>query len=791
MPIDERTPGIKKPPVPAVVDISGRSLPSLKASHDLLRVTLTSIGDGVITTDASSRVTFLNPVAQRLTGWTQADALGLPMESVFHIINESTRQTVESPIARALKAGVAVGLANHTILVAKDGSETTIEDSAAPVRDEKGIVTGAVLVFRDVSERRRQERRADETLAYAQGILDTLRHGFLVLDGKLRVKSANAAFYRKFQVAEKDTVNRLVYELGGGEWNIPRLRTLLEEIIPNNNAFEDFEVEHDFPQLGRRILMLNARRLKNEEAGERILMVIEDVTDRRAADQALRDSEIRFRRLFQFAKDGIMILDANTGKIIDANSFMCGLLGQELTELAGKELYQIGLFKDVEENKAMFEKLRKEGYVRYDHLPVQTPGGKSTSVEFVSNVYAEDHRLVAQCNVRDISDRVRLEEQVKAQAAALADQSRRKDEFLAMLSHELRNPLAPILSATHLLKLQENSIENPVQQQSREVIERQVANLTRIVSDLLEVSRVVSGHIQLRIETVDFCQIVRHAHEAAGPLFARRQQKVSLALPKDPVWVNGDATRLEQIVMNLLDNAIKYTDEGGQIALELEGSHGRAGLHVRDSGIGIAAELLPCVFDLFMQADRSLDRVQGGLGLGLNLVQRLTKMQGGTVEAHSEGSGKGSEFVVWLPVVAGPVIVAKSPVTDPVAPPGELLRVLVVDDNVDACNMLTMLLEQRGHTVQKAYTGLVALESALSGRPDVILLDIGLPGMNGYEIARRLRQNPAMKNTRLVALTGYGTSEDVVLAREAGFDAHLLKPVDLSEVEKLLKAPNR
>ncbi len=780
-----------EPGVSAAPDISMLPMPAPTASAELLRVTLSSIGDAVITTDASGRVTFLNPVAQTLTGWSQEDAVGLPLATVFVILNEESRTTVSCPVARALREGVATGLANHTFLMSKNGSATPIDDSAAPIRDEQGNVAGAVLVFRDISERRRQERRTAEALAYGQGILDTLRHGFLVLDGKLRVKSANATFYRKFQVAEKDTVNRLVYELGGGHWNIPRLRTLLEEIIPSNHSFEDFEVEHDFPKIGHRILMVNARRLRNDESDELILMGMEDVTERRVAELALRDSEIRFRRLFQFSKDGILILDARTGKILDANAFMCGLLGQDLPELAGKELFEIGLFKDVEENKAMFEKLRSEGYLRYDHLPVQTPTGRSTSVEFVSNVYSESHRLVAQCNVRDISDRTHLEEQVKIQSAALADQSRRKDEFLAMLSHELRNPLAPILSATQLLKLQENGGENSVQRQAREVIERQVAHLTRIVSDLLEVSRVVSGHIQVRLETVDFCQIVRHTFESAGPLIERRGQQIQLTIPTDPVWVQADATRLGQIVMNLLDNSIKYTEPGGRIWLELESKQGRAGLHIRDSGIGIAAEILPCVFDLFMQADRSLDRVQGGLGVGLNLVQRLTKLQGGTVEAHSDGLGKGSEFVVWLPLVASPGIAPPPPAAKRDVSSAKQQRVLVVDDNKDACNMLAMLLEHSGRSVRTAFTGPTALECALAWRPDVILLDIGLPGMNGYEIARRLRQDPAMKNTRLVALTGYGTTEDVLLAREAGFDAHRLKPVDLASVEEFLTAQTK
>lgn len=792
MPGTDNSPGFKAKKNDLVIpNIALRAMPSSPASLELLRVTLSSIADAVITTDADGRITFLNPVAQALTGWPQDDARGLPVESVFRIINEATRATTPCPVAQALREGVAVGLKNHTLLIARDGSEKHIDDSAAPIRDEVGTLTGAVLVFRDIGERRKQERRADAALAYAQAILDTLRHGFLVLDGNLRVKSANASFYRRFQVAEKDTVNRLVYELGGGHWNIPRLRTLLEEIIPSNHSFEDFEVEHNFPRIGLRTLMVNARRLQNDELGELILMGMEDVTERRSAEQALRDSEIRFRRLFQFAKDGILILDARSGKILDANAFMCGLLGQDLPQLAGKELFEIGLFKDVEENKAMFQKLRSEGYVRYEHLPVQTPAGKTTSVEFVSSVYTENNRLVAQCNVRDISERTLLEEQIRLQSLALTEQSRRKDEFLAMLSHELRNPLAPILSATHLLKLQEKGVENPIQQQSREVIERQVANLTRIVNDLLEVSRVVSGHIQIRLEAVDLCQVVRHAFESFGPIMKDRKQQILMSVPPDPVWVHADATRLEQILMNLLDNAVKYTGVDGRIWLELESRDGRAMLRVRDSGIGISGELLPCVFDLFMQADRSLDRAQGGLGIGLNLVQRLTKLQGGTVEAHSEGLGKGSEFIVSLPLMRRPETAPPAEPAVPSRPAGRSLRVLVVDDNEDACNMLAMLLEQKGNIVQKAFTGPSALESALVSPPDVILLDIGLPGMNGYEIARRLRQEPSMKNTRMVALTGYGTNDDVLLAREAGFDAHLLKPVNFSEVEKFLGEPGQ
>jgi PAS domain S-box-containing protein len=518
--------------------------------------------------------------------------------------------------------------------------------------------------------------------------------------------------------------------------------------------------------------------------------VARDITARKRMEAALGESEIRYRRLFQTAKDGILILDAKTGKIIDANAFMCGLLGLELANLMGKELYEIGMFRDEAANKAAFKELQQNGYIRYDHLPVMKPNGETTQVEFVSNVYPEEHRLVAQCNVRDISLRAQMEIQVKQQAEALADLHRRKDEFLAMLSHELRNPLAPIRSATHLLRLHERGSENLIQQQAREVIERQVAQLTRLVSDLLEVSRVATGRIRLNLEKVDLRQIVRHTLETVGPVLEQRRHETALTLPAEPVWVLADATRLESVIVNLLNNAVKYTDEGGRIEVSLEHGSDYALLRVRDSGIGIAPELLPRIFDLFTQADPSLDRSQGGLGIGLNLVQRLVELHGGTVEAHSPGLGQGSEFVVGLPTVPAPGMqAAVTPARhEQRGVPG--LRVLLVDDNVDSCNMLASVLKHNGHGVQVAHTGSVGLQAALAWRPDVVLLDIGLPEIDGYEVARRLHHDPVMKNTKLVALTGYGAESDLQLAREAGFDAHMLKPVEFGELEKLLAAWN-
>lgn len=622
-------------------------------------------------------------------------------------------------------------------------------------------------------------------------IIDTLRQPFLVLDSNLRVITGNRSFYQAFGVEKKQTEGRFVYELGDGQWNIPKLRELLEEILPQNHVFDDFEVEHEFEGIGQKVMLLNARRVrKSGDNSELILLAIEDITQRRAADQNLHDSEVRYRRLFQTAKDGILILDANTGKIIDANAFMSGLVGLEPEQLLGKELYEIGMFKDIEENKEAFRELQHKRYIRYDHLPVQNQRGERVEVEFVANVYHEDHTLVAQCNVRDIAPRIAMENKIIAQAEALAEESRRKDQFLAMLSHELRNPLAPIRSATHLLKLQEHGSENFIQKQAREVIERQVANLTRLVSDLLEVSRVVSGRIRLNLTTLDVNQVVRHAIETARPLIELRKHELTLNLCTNPVWASADATRLEEVFVNLLGNAAKYTPEGGRIEVHCERHQNHALVRVRDNGIGIESDMLRegRIFELFTQADRSLDHAAGGLGIGLSLVHRIVQLHGGTAEAQSDGPGKGSEFILRLPLVPEPGVQHSPPAEEPSGERPDGMRVLVVDDNIDACTMLSHALRGKGYGVQVAHTGPDGLRVAQQWRPDIVLLDIGLPGLDGYEIARRLRAEKTTSEMRVIAMTGYGRETDIKLAREAGFDAHLTKPFDFHEMEKLMAA---
>jgi signal transduction histidine kinase len=388
----------------------------------------------------------------------------------------------------------------------------------------------------------------------------------------------------------------------------------------------------------------------------------------------------------------------------------------------------------------------------------------------------------------ELAQRARLEadlrlqsEQLREQARQLAEVDRRKDEFLAMLAHELRNPLAPMLHAVEIMRARPN---RSVGQRVREVMVRQVRHMARLVDDLLDVSRITRGKTELRTEQAVLQTIVERAVETARPLIESREQALSLSLPPEPLWLEADPTRLEQVLVNLLNNAAKYTEPGGRIRVEVERDAGKAVVRVRDTGVGIAPELLPRVFDLFTQAEQSLDRAQGGLGIGLALVKRLVTMHGGTVEASSIGPGHGSEFVVHLPLLETPPqeVLPQEGESDR----GRRLRLLVVDDNVDAAQTLGDLLALWEHQVRIAYDGQTALEVALQVPPEVVLLDIGLPGMDGYEVARRLRREASLQHTLLVALTGYGQEADRRRSQEAGFAHHLVKPVDPEEMRRLL-----
>jgi PAS domain S-box-containing protein len=369
----------------------------------------------IVHTDILGHVLAMNQVAESLTGWQWSEANGRPLANVFRIEDEVGRTPALDPVTQVLATGAAIGLADHTVLIARDGREWRIDQGAVSILDAQGSILGAVLIFCDVSERQRAMQGVEEARVFAEGIVQTVREPLVVLDTELRVRTANLSFYQTFHVTPQETEGRFIFDLGNHQWNIPRLRELLEDILPRDSRFNDFRVDHDFEDIGFRSMVLNARRL-NPVGNRRgmILLAIEDMTERWRATESLALSEIRYRRLFETAQDGILIVDAASGKVFDANPFLTELLGYPREELVGKELWEFGLFRDIESNKKAFRILQELHYIRYEDLPLLTKDGRHIEVEFVSNVYnVGDHRVI-QCNIRDVTDRKRAEAGLRA-----------------------------------------------------------------------------------------------------------------------------------------------------------------------------------------------------------------------------------------------------------------------------------------------------------------------------------------------------------------------------------------
>ena len=508
-----------------------------------------------------------------------------------------------------------------------------------------------------------------------------------------------------------------------------------------------------------------------------------EVEERKAAERALRESEERLRTLgdnlplgavYQIVGD-----EAGGRRFAYVSAGVEGLFGVSPGEAVADAGALYGLIHDEDRLRvAADEEVALRGMAAFDcEFRSWTRAGELRWIHCRSAPRRlADGRVAWEGIVMDVTARKRAEE-------ALREADRRKDEFLAMLGHELRNPLAPIRNAAEVLRLLGPA--DPRLQKAGDVIARQVAHMTRLVDDLLDVSRITRGKVTLHMERIDLAAVVAAAVEHTRPLFEARRHRLAVELPPETVWLEGDKTRLAQVLGNLLTNAAKYSEEGGEVRLTAARDGGEAVVLIRDGGVGIPPDFLPHVFDLFTQGQPTLARSQGGLGVGLTVVRRLVELHGGRVEAHSEGPGRGSEFVVRLPLP--PDGGRSGSPTEGAAPrPAPARRVLVVDDDRDGADSLAMLLRVGGHQVAVAYDGPGAVAAAREFLPDVVLLDLGLPGMSGYEVAARLRQEPALARTLLAAVTGYGQEEDRRRARSAGFAAHLVKPAAPEALHALL-----
>lgn len=652
-------------------------LESTAAEHrqrELLRATLISIGDGVIVTDVAGRVVLLNTVAERLTRWTQDQAVGVDLTQVFNIVNESSRQPVENPSLRALREGKIVGLANHTVLIARDGVEWPIDDSAAPITTERGAISGAVLVFREISQRK--------------------LHESTLLEHTAALQAANARMTEL--VADLRASEELFHSMAD---SIPQLAWMTR---PDGHIY--WYNKRWYEYTGATPEQMEGWGWQSVQDPQELPRVMENWQAALAAGEAWEDT---------------------------------------------------------------FPLRRHDGAMRW-HLSRAEP---------LRNANGEIVRWFG--TNTDITEHLEMEQ-------ALREADHRKDEFLATLAHELRNPIAPISNALQVWPLVENDREEV--EKLRAIMERQIEQMTRLVDDLLDVSRITRGKIRLRQQTVDLSTIISGAIEAVRPLIDSCGHQMELAVDDAPLIVHGDVARLTQAIGNLLHNAAKYTNRDGRIRVSAVREGREAVVRISDNGVGIPPHMLDRIFDLFQQVDQSIDRSHGGLGLGLTLVKRMVELHGGTIEARSAGEGQGSEFVMRLPL-------SKANLTGEVALQnggnrGGLARhrVLVVDDVYASAKTLAMMLESINQEVIIANDGQKAIEQAVAERPDIVFLDIAMPGMNGYEVARQLRQHRTLGTTRLVALTGYGHEEDRRKAIEAGFHHHLTKPTSIDQLTELLKS---
>jgi len=765
---------------------------------------------------------------------------------------------------------------------------------------------------------------------YAQNIVDTVREPLLILDETLRVRSANRAFYQTFHVSSEETEGRLIYELGNGQWDIPDLRTLLEDIVPRSSVFQDFELEHTFPVIGRRVMLLNARKLQAGQHGELLVLAMEDVTPRKRAeeallkagalqnaifnsanfssiatdangviqifnvgaermlgytaaevmnkitpadisdpqeviaraktlsvelgtpitpgfealvfkasrgiediyeltyirkdgsrfpaivsvtalrdaqneiigylligtdntarkqveaermllDQAVRDQQFYTRSLIESNIDALMTTDPR-GIITDVNKQMEALTGSTRDELIGAPFKDY--FTDPERAEAGIKLVLSVGKLTDYELTARARNGQETVVSYNASTFHDRDRKLRGvfAAARDVTERKRYEQ-------SLQEADRRKNEFLAMLAHELRNPLAPIRNALQIMRLTSpqgsQRPEDEAVRSASAMMERQVSQMVRLVDDLLDVSRISRGKIELRRVRIELASAVYQAVEVIRPLCKSLDITLTVTMPTEPIYVYADPTRWAQVLGNLLNNACKFTDKGGQIWLTVDREGSEAVIRVRDNGIGIAAEQCPRIFEMFTQLDTSLERSVSGLGIGLTLVKTLVEMHDGTVEVESLGLGHGTQFTVRLQILdevppPPPMPTASLPTT--LTP----RRILIVDDNRDAAMSLAMLMDITGNETHTAHDGQEAVEAAARLRPDVILLDIGLPKLNGFEACRKIREQPWSKTTVIVALTGRGQDDDRRKSHEAGFDGHLVKPADYGELTKLL-----
>jgi len=648
-----------------------------------------------------------------------------------------------------------------------------------PYRTQDNRIDGAVAVFVDIDEAKSAQETLRESRDYAESLIETMRDPLLVLDQDLRVVSANQAFYRAFVVTPAETEGRLVYDLGNRQWNIPALRHLLENLLPERTVFQDFEVDQDFESIGHKIMLLNARRIVRQgQETELILLAIEDVTERRK----FRRATAHLAAIVDSSRDAI-ISKTLEGIITSWNQAAEEMFGYGPDEIIGQSIFCLIPPDRHDEEERILAQLRAGERIEHFDTERVTKSGRRVPVSLtISPIRDTGEKIIGASKIaRDITERTHLVAELRRSTEQLREADRRKNEFLAMLAHELRNPLAPVLNGLEILN--RISSQDQESREMRDMMERQIDHLARLLDDLMDMSRITSGKIELDKERLDLNTVVRQVVETYRSTLEAAGQKLALQLSSAPLVLEADRVRLAQIVGNLLTNASKYSDRAGRIELTAGREGNEAVLRVCDAGIGIAPEMLPRIWDLFVQIEPQSGRSRVGLGIGLTVVQNLVRLHGGIVDVHSRGLGQGSEFTVRLPLVDADVAAERD--IYPAASPISSRRIMVVDDNTDEAESLGALLRLLGNEVRVFHDGEEALEAASTLKPEIAFLDLGMPRMDGYELARRLRRDHG-DQVLLIAVTGYGMAADRRRSREAGFDEHLVKPVSSAALQERL-----
>jgi PAS domain S-box-containing protein len=767
-----------------------------------------------IATDAKGVIQIFNVGAERMLGYTAAEVMNqiTPAEisDPQEVIARAAALSVElgTPItpgfeALVFKASRGIEDIYELTYIRKDGSRFPAVVSVTALRDAQDAIIGYLLIGTDNTARKQAEEALLRAGALQSAIFNSANFSSIATDAKGVIQIFNVGAERMLGYTAAEVMNQITpADISDPQEVIARAKSLSVElgtpitpgfealVFKASRGIEDiYELTYIRKDGSRFPAVVSVTALRDAQGGIiGYLLIGTDNTarkhveaERMLLDQAVRDQQFYTRSLIESNIDALMTTDPR-GIITDVNKQMEALTGCTRDELIGAPFK--GYFTDPERAEAGIKLVLGEGKVTDYELTARARDGKETVVSYNATTFHDRDRKLRGvfAAARDVTERKRYEQ-------SLQEADRRKNEFLAMLAHELRNPLAPMRNALQIMRLKASrEVQRPEDeaiQSASAMMERQVGQMVRLVDDLLDVSRISRGKIELRRERIDLASAAHHAVEAARPQCKSMDHTLTVAVPPKPIFLNADPTRLAQVLGNLLNNACKYTDKGGQMHLTVEREGNQAVIRLRDNGIGIAADQLPRIFEMFVQIDTSLERSVSGLGIGLTLVKSLAEMHDGTVAVHSAGVGQGSEFVVRLPIAL------ESPEPPPVPTIGKPMttiprRILVVDDNQDSATSLAELLELIGHKTHIAYDGLEAVEAAATFRPEVVLLDIGLPKLNGYDACRKIREQPSGKGIVLIALTGWGQDEDRNKSKAAGFDAHLVKPVDYAALMKLL-----